>query len=123
MTQKRIHLDPHQCVILLYNAGNDRNGNPRRTYVIRRVDLEYMPIVAMADDNYDGFDALRNALDYRRQGPWDERMHFDTRGTRCANDWDRRRDWERRVIQVRGTATEIKDMKRTLAAQQAEAEQ
>ena len=50
-------------------------------------------------------------------------MHFDTRGTRCANDWDRRRDWERRVIQVRGTATEIKAMKRTLAAQQAEAEQ
>lgn len=116
MTQKRIHLDPHQCVILLYNAGNDRNGNPRRTYVIRRVDIEYMPIVAMADDNYDGFDAIRNALDWRTIGPWPDRGPLTN--VVC---WERQHEWQRRVIEVRSTATDLRNMRKRFEAQ-AEAE-
>lgn len=45
-----------ECIVLHLNAGNDRNGNPRRVYVLAHPIAGYL---AAVDEGYEGWGAMR----------------------------------------------------------------
>ena len=89
--------------------------------MVKRIDLDYMYTVAAEHDSYDGFDALVDVLDYRYQGPSLENGRFSPNDHGTARVcWDRRREWERRVIdEVTASATRVKQLVKAHREQEA----
>lgn len=109
----RLNLEPSQCIIIRYSAGVDRYGNPRACYAVKRIDFsDYCRTVAVVEEGYAGFDALVGTLDYTTIGPeMVDGRYVSGNAQSDALCWDRRREWQRRIVaDCVTTATEIKRM-------------